>query len=268
MSPKIFNFYIDDTGTKEIQDRERPLFAYVGLIIEESNEESVFGAINEIKREYFNTTDVELKSTWLRIPKHKKEKYLDPFRLTEENLTQFTTKLYEKIIELPIHCIGSVVDKEGLKSKYKRPFDPSPVCYDLLLQHVANYMTQYNGDLVNIYFDDMSGKNLTGTSWETLLIKQHSQLKKGNSPFYKNWQTRSGMDYSKICDEIAFIDSKDSVLIQLADMCAYNVMRQARDYWGNCDKAPFYPYYQKIIPLMHCDSDSGTIFSFGIVNFP
>lgn len=268
MNKKYFNYYIDDTGTKEIQDTTRPLFAYVGLMIEQSNEKFVVDNINAVKSKCFNTTEVEIKSTWLRIPEKRKEKYLDPYQISNDELNNFTEELYNSLIKLPLHCIGSVVDKNGLKSQYKLPFNPSPVCYDLLLQHVANYLTQYHGDSVFIYFDDMSGKNLAGSSWKKLLQRQHQQLKKGKSPFYKNWKTRTGMDYSRICDEITFIDSAISVLVQLADLCAYNVMRQARDHWGSCDEPPYYSYYERIIPIMHCDPDSGMILSYGIVNFP
>ncbi len=73
MNEKYFNYYIDDTGTKEIQDTTRPLFAYVGLMIEQNSEKFLVDNINAIKNKYFNTTEVEIKSTWLRIPKKRKK---------------------------------------------------------------------------------------------------------------------------------------------------------------------------------------------------
>jgi hypothetical protein len=269
MMVQTYHFYIDDTGTKEISDRARPLFAYVGLITSNTNENYVINELNKLKMKYFGTTDVELKSTWLRISKHRQKEYLDKYKISEEALTNFTDALYERIVQLPVHCLGSIVDKGGLKDTYKKTvYDPSPVCYELLLQRVANYATQYGIGKVNIFIDDMCGKNIRGTEWKELLLNQHRQLKLGNSPLYRTWKKRERMDYSSICDEMCFIDSKDSFFIQIADICAYNVFRQGRDYWKNFDNPPFYEYYERIIPIMHCDPKSGTILNFGVVNFP
>jgi hypothetical protein len=269
MRVRTYHFYIDDTGTKEISDSERPLFAYVGLIINVAYEDGVIDFINKLKMKYFGTSDVELKSTWFRIREHREKRYLYRYHITDEKLINFTDTFYDQIIKLPVHCLGSIVDKEGLKSTYKKVvFDPSPVCYELLLQRVANYASQYGIDRINIFIDDMSGKNIRGSEWKNLLVNQHRQLKLGKSPLYRTWKKRERMDYSKICDEMCFLDSKDSALIQVADLCAYNVFRQGRDYWKNFDAPPFYEYYVKIIPIMHCDPETGQILSFGVVNFP
>jgi len=269
MAHQIINFYIDDTGTKELADLRTYLFAYIGISIMEKNEDTIVEKISSLKMKYFKTTDVELKSTWLRIPEHRFMKYVKPYNISERELYYFTVELFNTIRLSPIHCIGSVVDKNRLLKTYRKIlFDPSPVCYELLLQRIANYATQYFIDEVNIFIDDMSGKNITGSEWKELLIKYHRKLKKGYSPLYRTWIKRKKMDYSRICEDIVFIDSKDSVLIQIADLCAYNVMRQAREYWCNFDNPPFYKGYSWIKPIMHCNPKSGQILRFGVVNFP
>ena len=184
------------------------------------------------------------------------------------NLSVFAKRFYETIIKLPIHCIGSVVSKKGMKMKYSKVvFDPSPIAYELLLQHIANYLTQYSIEKIEIYFDDMSGKNPKGSEWKKLLIKQHENLKKGRSPLYKTWIKRKGMDYFKIPETIEFNDSSKNVYSQLVDMCAYNVMRQARDY-STFDGDKMYEGYKWIKPIMHCDPTSRKITRFGAVYFP
>jgi len=269
LSPKTFNFYIDDTGTKEFTDIKNILFAYVGVIMNETYEESIINNINQIKKKYFNTSEVELKSNWLRIPNERYRRYIKPYNLSEREIYIFSVELFKTIAKLPIHCIGSVIDKDRLSKKYKKVvFDPSPLCYEFLLQRVANYSTQYSIDLVNVFFDDMTGKNITGSDWKELLKKQHSNLKKGYSPLYRNWTKRLKMNYFSISKNIQFIDSKESLLIQIADLCAYNVMRQSRECWCNLDNPPFYKGYSWILPIMHRDPASGQIFRFGVVNFP
>jgi hypothetical protein len=269
MQLKVFNFYIDDTGTKEMSDIKNVFFAYIGLILNSKYENTIVDCINEIKYKYFSSSEVELKSNWLRIPSERFKRYIKPYGITERQLFSFTVDLFKEIVKLPIHCIGSVIDEDRLARKYKKVvFDPSPLCYELLLQRVANYATQYSIDLVNIFFDDMSGKNLTGSEWKNLLNKQHSKLKKGYSPLYRNWINRSKMNYARICKEIKFIDSRASTLIQLADLCAYNVMRQSRERWCCFDYPPYYKGYSWILPIMHRDPITGKIFRFGVINFP
>jgi hypothetical protein len=76
------------------------------------------------------------------------------------------------------------------------------------------------------------------------------------------------MDYSRRPDSIDFCDSLDSTLLQIADLCAYNVMRQGQDFWGNFDDEPFYNGYKWIKPIMHCNPNTKQIISYGAVCFP
>jgi hypothetical protein len=260
--------FIDDTGTKEKEDPSADLFAYSGIIFDWDARNGVQKTVATTKRKYFKTENVELKSRWFRMPDLRKEKYLTPFGLNDEAFNNFSTELFGHIAAMPIHCLGAVVSKTRMRQTYKKVvFDPSPVAYELLLQRVANYLTQYKIATLGIVFDDMSGKNPNGSEWKKLLMRQHKRLKTGKSPMYRTWTTRSGMDYSRIPDEIAFDDSSVNTYLQLADLCAYNVMRQARDY-QTFDGDRMYPGYRWIHPIMHRDPHTGKVTSFGAVYFP
>ncbi len=268
MSRYNIRLYVDDTGTKEQEATGSRLFAYGGIAIRQSNEAFVENRLLAFVRNYFPEI-VELKSRWFRMHDLRQEHYLVPYGISLDRFDQFSRELFDLLCHLPIRCIGVVVDKIRQSSAYSvRLFAPSAVCYDLFLQRAANFCSQYKGQRVDIFVDDISGKNPKGHKWEDLLLKQHASLLKGRSPFYKTWKSRSGMDYSKINNTLIFLDSTKSVFIQIADLCAYNVMRQAKDHWGNFDGSPFYHGYSWIKPIMHRDPDTGRIGHYGALCFP
>ena len=195
MAARVLDSYVDDTGTKALADGESGHFAYAGVMIEQQFEMGTVCEIDTMSNGAFGTTDVELKSHWLRNPEQRHKHYLDPFGLSEEEFGRFSRDFFRMLVTLRIHCLGAVVHKDRLKGKYKKVvFDPSPLCYELLLQRVANYATQYKASRVNLYVDDMSGKNPRGSQWKDLLINQHRNLKAGRSPLYRTWTARPGMD--------------------------------------------------------------------------
>jgi hypothetical protein len=264
---KNFVVYIDDTGTKDLEDSNTNFFSYCGIIIERKNVRSSIDKIKHLKENLLDKS-IELKSRWFRFPHIRKEKYLNPFNLTNADFTEFSTKLFSLICSLPIHCLGAVLDKERHISQYADPYNPSAMCYELLLQHIANYLTQYDGYLSKIIIDDMTGKTKKGNDWKQLLINQHKEMKKGKSPLYRTWKTREKMDYSKIPDEIIFKNSEVSTMIQVADLCAYNVMRQGLRNWNNFDHKPYYIGYEWIKKIMHRCPSTGKITRFGAICFP
>ncbi len=264
----MYRLFVDDTGTKEKEDAATDLFAYSGIILDSQKEQGVCASVAALKGRYFKTDSVELKSRWFRMPELRKEKYLSPYGLSDEAFKQFTSELFALISTSPIRCLGSVVSKAEMdKTYHKIVFDPSPVAYELLLQRVANFLTQYSIYQLGIVVDDMSGKNVKGSDWKELLVRQHGQLKLGKSPLYRTWKSRPGMDYSRMPKEIVFEDSSKSTPLQLADLCAYNVMRQARDF-HTFDGAEMYPGYKWIYPIMHKDPKTKKVGGFGAVLFP
>lgn len=265
-----YMMYIDDSGTKEYADKTVNLFCYAGIILRREDANGYVQIIKQIKERYFSGNIPEIKSNWLRIPKERKKHFLIPYNITDRCLNSFTKELYKTINSFNLHVIGVVVDKVKLKEKYlKFNFYPSSICYEFILQRIANYSTQYKIPKVTIVIDDMSGKTPRGSEWKKLLIQQHKTLLQGNSPFYPKWSQRSNMNYNMINRHLYFRDSAQSQLIQIADLCAYNIFRQARESWNNFDKEPFYQGYKWILPIMHKSPDKNKkIANYGAVCFP
>jgi len=55
--------------------------------------------------------------------------------------------------------------------------------------------------------------------------------------------------------------------LQLADLCAYSLMRQANDFY-RFDGARKYDGYESIYPIMHKDPKNKKVGGFGAVLFP
>lgn len=264
----MFIFYIDDSGTKEFTDPQNNFFSYGGVLVNNSETSTISSEIIDLKKRYFNNESPEIKSHWLRRPEKRDKYFLTPYSISNRALNSFTTELFEYITTIDIKAFGVVIDKQKLKDKYSNSFYPSSICYEFLLQRIANVCTQLDIDKVMIVMDDMSGKTPKGKEWKKLLIQQHKKLLSGSSPFYRNWSQRTGMNYSKISKNLRFVDSKDSELTQVADLCAYNIMRQARDSWKNFDEAPLYAGYNWIKEIMHKCPTTNKIIGYGAVCFP
>jgi hypothetical protein len=65
------------------------------------------------------------------------------------------------------------------------------------------------------------------------IIKQHRTLLRAGTPF---------QPIDRIIEQPFFMESETSVHVQLADVLAYNVLRQVRDGFGTP-----YPYYTRIL---------------------
>jgi hypothetical protein len=75
------------------------------------------------------------------------------------------------------------------------------------------------------------------------------------------------MDYSRIPNELVFTDSSRSTPLQIADLCAYSVMLQAKDF-HTFDGGQMRPGYKSIVHTMHRDPKTKKVGGFGAVLFP
>lgn len=267
--------FIDDSGTKEYNDiSNSPLFCYSGIILQGRNVINIENDLAELKKNFFNGNMPEIKSNWLRNPTERQKRYEKQYNVSEKTIRIFVDCVYDIINNNSIRIIGAVVDKSRMKETYSHPFNPSPLAYELLLQHAANFYNELkrNYNFIKkmvIIIDDMTGKTPSGNEWKSLLVRQHQFLiNNGVSPLNKTWKQRDRMDYSMIYEKLTFCDSKLIGLIQLADLCAYNFLRQARDHWDDWDSDNMYNGYKRIKQKIHHNKHTKIINRFGAVAFP
>lgn len=268
---KRYHLFIDESGTRELQDTCQNIYTLCGTLIDEESELSVVQDLNRLKLTAFGDSKLELKSNWMRIPEERKTHYLDPYSYTEDRFRSFAEHLYMWLHYLPLRIIAASINKIALMKEYPNPFNPNPLAYELLVQRVGDLCHSEKAD-VKIIFDDFpTGKTSAGNLWKDLLISKHKSLKSGaRSTLTRKWGIQ--MNYSCLPDDIIFLDSKDSPILQISDLCAYNIRRQSSKYWNeqNQGEGPFYYWgYKQIRNLIHRNpANPKQLFGYGIVCFP
>jgi hypothetical protein len=89
--------FVDDSGTREYShdrqygpDRKTGYIVYGAILISERNSSLCASRVQELKTLRLGTTDVEIKSDWLRISKERENRYLRPLNRTDAQLATFT----------------------------------------------------------------------------------------------------------------------------------------------------------------------------------
>jgi hypothetical protein len=260
-----YRIFIDESGEREYGEATSAYFVYLGCIIKFENIKDIEESISRIKCAYFKTDDAEFKSNWFRIPKERKKRYLLPFNLTETAFREMTGEIYRTIQDSPTTLIASVIDKKMMFEKYReKAFSPSGFAYELLMERYQ-YFLQEVQSIGDVVIDDISGKNPKGHPYKELIKSLHARLQRYGS-------TGQKVKIDRITGSPKFWPSEKSNIIQIADFCAYNTMRQFRDYgeeWKNSANQTFKAYgpFTEIISNFRSDK-KGKIQGFGIVKFP
>ncbi len=215
-----------------------------------------------MKREYFGTDDVEIKSNWLRVPKEKTSRYLEKYNLKEERLKDFVDEFYKIISEMDLMLIASIVDKVHMQEDYKEPWYAPTIAYEILLQRIVQEVKYPNS--VSVTIDDMDGATPKKRQYKLNLKRQHQRLKQYGSSL------RKGLDFS-VLKNIRFINSAFSHHIQVADLIAYNVFRQFYDYGENWEdkanrKLPTYKWFNILLPKFR--QNAGRVQGYGVIKMP
>jgi len=269
--------FIDDSGEKEYGPATGRYFTYAAAIVDSVHESSVNADLIAIKEKYFGTSTVEIKSNWLRLPRERHRRYIEKYGLSDTKLTEFTEELYFWLSDAPIVLLAAVIDKIQMRERYGNgAWHPSAAAYQFLLQryelHLSSLCSQdknHDRSKCNIQghvtVDNMDGASPAANQWRDLLRSQHVTLKKRGCQL-----TRLRFDH--LATDLRFGDSARFHLLQIADLAAYNVMRQFRNHGEKWDdlkatQLPVYDYLGKILGrFMH--DDNGRFAGWGIVKWP
>ena len=89
----------------------------------------------QLKRVAFGIEDVEIKSNWLRIEKERRRRYLDRYKVTDDQLDAFVDSYYQALIDADLVLLACVVDKVHMHEKYgDLAWYPPAAAYEPLLQ--------------------------------------------------------------------------------------------------------------------------------------
>lgn len=116
----------------------------------------------------------------------------------------------------------------------------------------------------SVVIDQTSGKTPRGRRYQVNLTRHHALLRKHGCKLI------DGFTFDDMRGQ-RFVDSAASDLVQVADVVAYNVLRQFRDYGAEWEqhlhKLPMYDHFRKISGKFR-QADDGTVDGYGIVKFP
>ncbi|MCX7928591.1 MAG: DUF3800 domain-containing protein [Patescibacteria group bacterium] len=261
----LYKVFIDDSGKKEYKNpyskdfiaHPPPFekyeefwrdnyFVLCGVRIKQEDLKIINSEINQLKKEYFGTHRVEIKSDWLRNPHKRKRRYLIPFKISPERLNEFGEKFIDLIglYKEQLKILAVVFDKRFYGDNKRQKAEGKPL---LKTAQVLFERVQYSAGYNIVIFDQMESS---------------LKLSKGDHDKILNvFQKNCGMEkifvdkYDKIID-IKFMRSCDENFLQVADICAYNVFHQfvkfGRDWTGKTKSKEgkatmnFYPYFDRI----------------------
>lgn len=269
MSHKVL--YLDDSGQKEYPDNGVPFdhgtsryFVFGGFYATTREAGRLAAGLKAAKLKTFGTSAVEVKSNWLRLPSERERRYLRPFNLSDAELNAFVDDFYSCALAADISLLACAVDKQHMTEDYgaDRWYTPA-VAYEAVIQRMQNAVGSWGK--FGVVIDDMTGKTPKASDYRQNLVRHHRQLQRSGGNFVN-------MRMDALIGDPSFVNSKDSHLIQVADLVAYNVFRQFRDYgeeWEDrgLSQLPTYDWFQRIVRKFR-RGPSGRIQGYGVVKFP
>lgn len=267
-----YHVYIDDSGTKEyaanpadygISGKSR-YFVLGAVLLTQVNSGHLVRNIRALKTEYFGNDKVEIKSHWLRRPDKKEKNYLKKYNISDNLLTEFVYEYYNIIEQTDLKLIAVVVDKLHMQQKYPKPWHTSSTAYEVLMQRVVTECCPPHE--VDVFIDDMTGATPAHNQYRDNLEKQHRGLKTNPSSMSRDF------NFSPLKEPLRFVDSAHSHQVQVADIVAYNVNRQFRDYGEDWEKKldhplPTYGWFQQLIGKFR-QGPGNRVQGYGVVKFP
>ena len=272
-----YRLYIDDSGTKEYAPERNynsgntRYFVLGGVLTSIETAREISSTLCSVKREYFGTDEVEIKSNWLRIPKERKKRYLLPYGMEEHGIRNFVEEYYSKLEELDFVLIACVVDKLHMAEDYQEPWYAPAVAYELMIQRAQREME--GKGFFSVEIDNMTGATPKHRQYSENLRQQHAKMRQHGSSLQR------GMAFDRLLGSLRFVDSAQSELVQVADIAAYNVFRQFTEYgeeWESASREPkastpltlpTYQYFRRLGPKFRA-SPTGRIQGYGVVKMP
>ncbi len=177
-----YQLFVDDSGTREYDDNQNYTtsgkslyFVYGAIFVLQDAAALLIPKLRAHKRLTFGTPDVEIKSNWLRIPKERRTRYLEPFGKTDDQLRAFVDDYYRLLVQAPIELIGAVVNKQHMQEDYARPWYAPTAAYEFLLQRAVQAVPK--GSTLAVTIDDISGKTPGRNLYKKLVTEHHAALR-------------------------------------------------------------------------------------------
>lgn len=236
--------YIDESGdTIPLSQKGKQHLVITGCIIDESNCHSIEKDFRNIKQKYYQNSDVEIKSNFLRysnpditfdspLKLHDRQKYNE----LEDDMTRF-------LINIPTKIISVAINKHDYWQQYPSQ-NPYEVAYMFLLERFQKYLEQIK-QLGICIIDPREGqveKHFLGNELSDL----HDKMRWNNNGIWHQCPL--------IIEKLLFSQSDKTIGIQIADLYCYPVYhmfeydKKPGEYWryDEVSKTKIISYNDKI----------------------
>ena len=246
---KKYHFFMDETGDHGLSfvDENCPIFLLAGCLFEDTEYTRISEEINNLKQEFFKTTEVILHSRDIRKCEGAFQILFDL-----ELKKRFYEQLNEIISGAKFKVIAVAINKKKHIEKYgKIADDPYEICLSFMLERL-------------IFCTDSSLHNST----VSIVIEKRGQKEDKQLLAHYNSVTDLGTIHvtptrfkNRITDFTMMLKKDNNVGLQIADLCAYPIARHVLN-----EKEPYIPF--KIIENKLYCSGSGKIEGYGLKVFP
>lgn len=258
--------YVDEAGSLDVDTKrlcrdakEKPyIYVLCGVCVLDFKWSKFSGIIDDRKDQLrtkikqtrgldLSLADCELKSSWIRIPKLRRERQFLS-NLSPDELTALVNLCYYQIEYAKMTLFAIVVDKRNLLG-YMDQEKLHRKAWELLLERVENFMRERH-DRHNVIFlrDDVS--------------RQANQNLAEKHAYLLRTQATSGQKLGHVIEMPLFVRSELSNGIQLADFAAYNF------YHAFSRKKLDYEHFQRILPYVYNSANTPSEKLDGLKVFP
>lgn len=135
-----YHAFLDESGQREYGKATDPYYVVAGVIAPHDKVAEFEAELKGLKRAFFRSTEVEIKSNWIRQPQERAQHYLDPHGIGDDRLTAFVSSLYDWLNASPLSIIAAVVDKPLMLTQYSNAHHPSGVAYLTFVQRYQKFL--------------------------------------------------------------------------------------------------------------------------------
>ena len=247
----MYFFYLDESGARDpsIGTAEKPkehLYVLLAVGLYERQWRPFEAEIPQVKLELaaglqeegqgvFGLADCEVKSNWLRIPRHR-SRFLSA--LASSDLQRLTEVYFGQVAKRRAVVIASVIDKRYLYPG-TTPERLHTTAYEFLLERIQHYLKEHHPKHQALIVMDDTDRKLNQS-----VAMQHAAFQR-----YGN----RNMAFPNIVEYPFFTRSELSNGVQLADQLAYNVYRAFRS------EEMDYPYFNLLLDYFYSGRDSSVL---------
>jgi hypothetical protein len=228
----VLAFYADESGSFDPHDLGRPWVVLLAVGFNDDHWLTIEDAFDDLKRAYFPSrrpSEIEIRSNAIRMARvypHPKNPFsaLDP-----SELYRFGIDLYDLIEALPFAWSAAVIHKptaHGSGCRTNR--DVFALAYTSLVRLIDERCRR--DDQLARLFVDQQERNIEGRAHEEI-ARFHYRYRDGQPERRRR----------RVIERPYFQDSARSNHMQLADLLAYNVLRNCRE------PSHTYPYFTRIL---------------------